>query len=471
MKSEKQGELVRSLGLFSVFMLTVSSIIGSGIYKKVAPMSAALGSADLVLWCLVAAGLISLFGALSNAEIAGMLADSGGEYVYYRKIYNKFFAFLFGWTNFTAIRSASAASVAYVFAESLNSMIRLPTLPATWAQISLWGVFTPFDNFGVKLVAILLIGGLSYVNYIGLKFGEGLSRWILIMVVASILLIIVLGLTIGGGSYENFQTPASNYVQRSWIDAEFLSGVFAALLAAFWAYEGWSAIGYLGGEIKNPNRTLPMAFGLGVLFVIVVYVGINFTYLFILPIDEVIQADQSQNVIVAVEVVKRFLGAPGAVFISILILFTTLGCTNTTLLTPPRLFYAMAKEGMFFKSSAYIHPRYNTPSNAITLQGWWAAILILSGSFDQLTDMLVFASFIFYGATALGVFILRVKMPDAPRPYKAWGYPIVPAFFVLFCLALVIVTLIAKPREALLGLGLMLAGIPFYLYWNRKSPD
>lgn len=434
-------------------------------------MSTALGSADLVLWCLVAAGLISLFGALSNAEIAGMLADSGGEYVYYRKIYNKFFAFLFGWTNFTAIRSASAASVAYVFAESLNSLISLPTLPETWAQISLWGIFTPFDNFGVKLVAILLIGGLSYVNYIGLKFGEGLSRWILIMVVLSIFLIIILGLTIGGGSYANFQTPATNYVQHSWTDAEFLSGVFAALLAAFWAYEGWSAIGYLGGEIKNPNRTLPMAFGLGVLFVIVVYVGINFTYLYILPIDEVIQADQSQNVIVAVEVVRRFLGGPGAIFISILILFTTLGCTNTTLLTPPRLFYAMAKEGMFFKSSAYIHPKYNTPSNAITLQGWWAAILIFSGSFDQLTDMLVFASFIFYGATALGVFVLRVKMPDAPRPYKAWGYPIVPAFFVLFCLALVIVTLVAKPREALMGLGLMLAGIPFYLYWNRKSSD
>lgn len=431
-------------------------------------MSAALGSADLVLWCLVAAGLISLFGALSNAEIAGMLADSGGEYVYYRKIYNKFFAFLFGWTNFTAIRSASAASVAYVFAESLNSMISLPTLPDAWAQISLWGIFTPFDNFGVKLVAILLIGGLSYVNYIGLKFGEGLSRWILIMVVLSIFLIIILGLTIGGGSYANFQTPATNYVQHSWTDAEFLSGVFAALLAAFWAYEGWSAIGYLGGEIKNPNRTLPMAFGLGVLFVIVVYVGINFTYLYILPIDEVIQADRSQNVIVAVEVVRRFLGGPGAIFISILILFTTLGCTNTTLLTPPRLFYAMAKEGMFFKSSAYIHPKYNTPSNAITLQGWWAAILIFSGSFDQLTDMLVFASFIFYGATALGVFVLRVKMPDAPRPYKAWGYPIVPAFFVLFCLALIIVTLVAKPREALMGLGLMLAGIPFYLYWNRK---
>ena len=430
-------------------------------------MSAALGSADLVLLCMVLAGVISLFGALSNAEIAGMLADSGGEYVYYRKIYNKFFAFLFGWTNFTAIRSASAASVAYVFAESLNAMITLPTLPDSWAHVTFLEIFTPFDNLGVKAVAILLIAALSYVNYIGLNFGEGLSRWILILVVVSIILIIILGLTIGGGSYTNFKTPATGFVHHSWSDKEFLSGIFAALLAAFWAYEGWSAIGFIGGEIKNPNRTLPLALGLGVLTVIVIYFGINFTYLYVLPMDDIIKADQSQNTIVAVEVVKRFLGGPGAFLISILILFTTLGCTNTTLLAPPRLFYAMAKEGTFFKSCAYIHPKYNTPSTGIVLQGWWAGALILSGSFDQLTDMLVFASFIFYGATALGVFVLRVKMPDVPRPYKAWGYPFVPALFILFCVALIVVTLITKPREALMGLGLMMAGVPFYFYWNR----
>jgi APA family basic amino acid/polyamine antiporter len=469
MQEQKQGHLIRSLGLFSVFMLTVSSIIGSGIYKKVAPMSAALQLPMWVLICWVLAGIITLCGALSNAEVAGMLAGSGGEYVYYRKIYNKFFAFLFGWSSFTAIRSASAASLAYVFAQSFNSLVPLPALPDSWASVSWSGVFTPFDNFGVKMVAILLILGLSYVSYRGLKLGEGVSKIVLIVVVASIFLIIVLGLTIGGGSLANFQTPARSYVSSSVFDVGFLKQIFAALLAAFWAYEGWTPIGYLGGEIKNPNRNLPLALILGVLFVILVYVTINFTYLWVLPIDEIIHVHQTQNTIAAVEVVRHFLGGPGALGISILILLTTFGATNSTLLAPPRLYYAMARDGIFFKGASYIHPEYNTPSKSILYQAFWSCALVFSGSFDQLTDMLVFASFIFYGATALGVFVLRIKMPDVPRPYKAWGYPVVPALFILFCIGLVFVTLFAKPREALFGLSLMLIGVPFYWFWNRKN--
>ncbi|HMR56930.1 MAG TPA: amino acid permease, partial [Cyclobacteriaceae bacterium] len=168
-------------------------------------------------------------------------------------------------------------------------------------------------------------------------------------------------------------------------------------------------------------------------------------------------------------VVGHFLGNGGIMFMSVLILFTTFGCTNTTLLPPPRLYYAMAKEGMFFKGAAQIHPVYHTPSKAILYQAVWSSVLVLSGSFDQLTDMLIFAAFIFYGATALGVFILRVKMPDAPRPYKVWGYPVIPALFILFCIVLVVVTLTSKPREALMGLALMFSGVPFYFYWNRKT--
>ena len=468
MEEAKQGKLVRSLGLFSVFLLVVSSVIGSGIYKKVAPMSAELQSPTWVLVCWILAGVITLCGALSNAEVAGLLADSGGEYVYYRKIYNKFFAFLFGWSSFTAIRSAGASSLAYVFAQSFNSLVPLPVLPESWSTISLFGVFTPFDNFGVKALAILLIIILSYVNFRGLKLGEGVSKFILLIVVASIFLIIVLGLTIGGGSMANFQTPATGYVSRSLTDPGFFAPIFAALLAAFWAYEGWNPIGFISGEMKNPNRDLPLALVFGVLFVMLVYVTINFTYLWVLPIDEIIQVHRLKNEIAAVAVVRHFLGSTGGLFISILILLTTLGATNTTLLFPPRLYYAMAKEGVFFKGASFIHPVYNTPSKAIVFQGIWASVLVLSGSFDQLTDMLIFASFIFYGATTLGVFVLRVKMPDAYRPYKAWGYPVVPALFILFCLVLVPVTFLAKPREAMVGLSLMLAGVPFYWYWTRK---
>lgn len=464
-----QGKLVRSIGLFSAFILTVSSVIGSGVYKKVAPMSAELLSADLVLLCWGLAGVITLCGALSNAEIASMLADSGGEYVYFRKIYNRFFAFIFGWTSFAVIRSAAAASIAYVFAHSFNSLITLPVLPDEWAQVSLFGLFTPFHNFGVKSLTVLLIFGLSYNNYVGLKFGEGLSKAVTLIVVISILLIVILGLTIGGGSVENFQTPATGFKPMSWLDPAFIKMIFAALLAAFWAYEGWTSTGFIGGEIKNTHRNLPLALVSGVSFVMVVYLCINFTYLYVLPIDQIIAVHNSVNNIAGVEVVRSFSGNIGALAMAVLILITTFGCTNTTLLGPPRLYYAMAKEGVFFKSASYIHPRYNTPSKAIFIQAVWASVLVFSGSFDQLTDMLIFAAFIFYGATALGVFILRVKMPDAPRPYKAVGYPVVPAIFILFCVALIVITLIGRPREALIGLGLMASGLPFYWYWNRKA--
>jgi APA family basic amino acid/polyamine antiporter len=469
MTEQPQGQLIRSLSLFAAFMLTVSSVIGSGIYKKVAPMSVELLSPSLVLLCWVLAGLITLCGALSNAEIASMLADSGGEYVYYRKIYNKFFAFLYGWTSFTVIRSASLASIGYVFAQSFNALLPLPQFPDAIAGISIFGVFTPFHNFGVKALTIGLILVLTTINYRGLKGGEGLSRYVLILVTAVIAIIVLLGLTIGGGSLQNLQVNAAEYVSRPWYDAGLIKAMFAALLAAFWAYEGWATTGYLGGEIKNPNRNLPLALVFGVLFVMGVYVCVNFTYLYVLPIDQIVEVGKTQNTIAAVVVVQHILGNPGVLFISLLILLTTFGATNTTALMPPRLYYAMAKEGVFFKGAAFIHPTYNTPSKAFVIQAIWASVLVLSGSFDQLTDMLVFASFIFYGATSLGVFILRHKMPDAPRPYKAWGYPVVPALFIIFCVALVVITLMTKPREALLGLGLMFTGVPFYYYWSRKT--
>jgi APA family basic amino acid/polyamine antiporter len=466
-----QGKLVRSLGLFSAFILTVSSVIGSGVYKKVAPMSAELLSPDWVVICWVLAGVISLFGALSNAEVASLLAESGGEYVYFKRIYNRFFAFIFGWTTFTVIRSAAVASIAYVFAHSFNTLVQLPVLPDSLAKLNIAGIFYPFDNFGVKSLTVILIICLSWVNYRGLSFGEGLSRIILIIVVISIFLIIISGMTIGGGSYSNFRTPATGYHPQPFFSSGFIKSMFAAMLAAFWAYEGWSATGYIGGEIRNPYRNLPLALIFGVIFTILLYVVVNFTYLWVMPVDEMISVYQSQNTIAAVAVVGKFLGAPGAVFIAVLVLITTFGCTNTTLLAPPRLYYAMAREGLFFRSASYIHPRFNTPSKAILIQAVWSSVLVFSGSFDQLTDMLIFAAFIFYGATTLGVFVLRVKMPDALRPYKTWGYPVIPALFIIFCIVLILVTLAGKPREALIGLALIASGLPFYWYWNRKLKE
>ncbi|MEO6037992.1 MAG: amino acid permease, partial [Saprospiraceae bacterium] len=441
---KQQGQLIRSLSLAAATILVVSSVIGSGVYKKVAPMSAELLSPTLVLWAWVLAGVISLCGALSNAEIAGMMADSGGEYVYFRKIYGRFMAFLWGWSTFAVIKTAAVASIAYVFAQSFNAIIPLPHLPVDIENIELL-VFKPFENAGVKGLTILLILVLTFLNTRGLKGAAALSTWITRLVILGLLTIIISGLALGGGSMRNFQTPATNYIAHDWTDFTFIKAMFAALLAAFWAYEGWNTVGFIGGEIKNPHRNLPLALFAGMMIIIGAYLLVNFTYLYVLPIDELIGVHQAKNDIAAVAVVRHFAGGVGATWISLIILLTTLGCTNSTILMPPRVYYAMAKDGLFFKRAAEIHPTYHTPNPALWMQGLWACLLVLSGSFDQLTDMLIFAAFFFYGATAFGVFVMRRREPNAERPYKVWGYPIVPALFVLFCVALIVITCFTHP--------------------------
>lgn len=431
-------------------------------------MSSDLLSPDLVLTAWILGGIISLCGALSNAEIAGMMAGSGGEYVYFKRIYGKFIAFMWGWSTFAVIKTASVSSISYVFAHSFNSIIPLPHLPAEIESIRI-GIFQPFDNFGVKALTILLIIVLTWLNSRGLKGGAGFSEWITKLVVISLVGIVISGLLFGGGSFENFQTPSTQYVARSWFDPGFISALFAALLAAFWAYEGWNTVGFLGGEMKNPNRDLPLALFFGLLIIMGAYVLVNFTYLFVLPVDRFVEIHQAKNDIAAVAVIRHFAGPTGAFIISLVILITTLGCANSTVLMPPRVYQAMAKDGLFFPAAANIHPVFNTPNSALWMQCIWACLLVLSGSFDQLTDMLIFAAFFFYGATAFGVFILRKREPDAERPYKVWGYPIVPMLFVAFCAALIIITCYTKPREAMMGIGLMLTGVPLYFYWNGKK--
>ena len=466
---EKQsGQLIRSLSLAAATILVVSSVIGSGVYKKVAPMSAELLSPSLVLWAWVLAGVISLCGALSNAEIAGMMADSGGEYVYFRRIYGRFMAFLWGWSTFAVIKTAAVASIAYVFSQSFNAIIPLPHLPASIESIEFL-VFKPFENAGVKGLTILLILVLTFLNTRGLKGAAALSTWITRLVIVGLLAIVVSGLVFGGGSLANFQTPSIRYVPQDWTDFTFIKAMFAALLAAFWAYEGWNTVGFIGGEIKNPHRNLPLALFAGMMVIIGAYVLVNFTYLYVLPIDELIGVHEAKNDIAAVAVVRHFAGGVGATLISIVILLTTLGCTNSTILMPPRVYYAMAKDGLFFRRAAEIHPTYHTPNPALWMQGLWACLLVLSGSFDQLTDMLIFAAFFFYGATAFGVFIMRRREPDAERPYRVWGYPVVPALFIVFCVALIIITCFNHPREAVIGTVLMLSGVPFYFWWGRRK--
>jgi APA family basic amino acid/polyamine antiporter len=455
-------KLNRSLGLRLVVVIVIGNIIGSGVYKKIAPMTADLHSSGWILICWILAGIISLFGALCNAEVAGLLADTGGEYVYYQKIYNKFFAFLFGWSLFTVIQTAAISALAYVFAESLNSVIHLPEVLSSWKDVQVAGIFKPFANLNVKLVAIILIVILTWINTRGIKTGAGFSMAILILVFASIFLIIAFGLTSSAAHVSNITMQTTDNTPVTF------SAVFTAMLAAFWAYQGWASVGYVGGEIKDAKRNLPKGIVIGIFTIIILYLLVNTTYLSLLTIPQLEEVNNAGNKIAAIEAVRSFWGSNGVLFISILIFITTLGCCNATILSSCRTYFAMASEGLFFRSVSKLNDK-QAPVNSLRYQCVWACILVLSGTFDQLTDMIIFAVFIYYGATTLGVFILRKKMPDAPRPYKVWGYPIVPAIVVIFCAVLIINTVFSRPREAAIGAALMLTGVPMYFIFKKNN--
>ncbi len=456
-----QKNLVRTLGLWYVVIFVVANIIGSGVYKKIAPMAAELHSSVWILVAWIVGGIITLFGALSNAEVAGLLADTGGDYIYFKKIYNRFFAFMYGWSIFTVIQTATISSLAYVFAQSLNSIITIPSVFSSLQHFSVAGVFFPFQDFGVKLTAILLILILTGLNISGLKSGAGVSRAILFMVFIGLFTIVIFGL-------NNAAARPANFINLKELTGGTvtISAFYTAMLAAFWAYQGWASVGFIGGEIKDAKKNIPKGIVAGVFIVIFIYLIVNITYLTLLSIPQLSQINASGNQIAAVEAVRSFWGRGGVMFISLLILITTLGCTNASILTGARPYYAMARDKLFFKGIAKIN-NANVPSNSLLWQGIWASVLVLSGTFDQLTDMIIFSVFIFYGANSLGVFILRRRMPDAHRPYKVWGYPYVPAIFILFCIGLFFNTIITRPREAAIGLILIFSGIPVY-FWMKK---
>lgn len=464
-----ESGLLTRLGFFTALMIVISSMIGSGVFKKIAPMSLELGSPGLILLAWLLAGIVTLFGSATNAEIAGLIAEPGGQYAYFKKMYGKPFAFFYGWSCFAVIQSASIASIAYVFAESVNSVVALPHLPESLESITILGIFKPFESAGVKGLTILTILFLTGANYLGVVFGGNITNVFTILKVAGILSVIILGLAIGGNSlatdgnffsYNNYNNAGSLGV---------FGAMFAAMLSAFWAYDGWNNIGYLGGEIKNPKKNIPVALYGGVTIVIIVYLIVNFVYLYVMPIDEIKSVAQTKNTIIAVEVMRKILGNYGSFFISVLIMISTFGTTNGTILASSRIYFAMARDGLFFKSAGNCHSRFKTPHTSLVIQGLWASALVLTGTFDQLTDMLIFASFIFYGAGAFGVFVLRKSMKDVHRPYKIFGYPFVPGFFVLFCFLLVVITIVQNPRDSGIGLALIFAGIPFAIFWKKRQ--
>ena len=475
------GKLLRQLGLFVTITIVVGAVIGSGIFKKPAIMASQLGSPEMLLIVWLVAGIITFFGALTNTEIAGMITETGGQYVYFQKMYGDFVAYLYGWSMFAVVQAGSIASITYVFAEYTQYFFLLPRLPeATEKAFELYipfiGYIYPLQNLGVKLLAIFVINFLSAINYYGVRFGGGVAAFFTTMKVTAILALVIIGFAAGNGSFEHFTTASAVVHHEGW---GMVLAFTAALSGAFWAYDGWNNITYIAGEVKQPQRNIPLGLFWGTIIVIVVYLLVNLAYLYILPIDVM-----AKSTLVAADAAQAVMGNIGGGFIAAAVMISTFGTSNGTIMVSARVYYAMAEKKVFFPSLATIHPKFRTPSVSLVVQSIWTSILILSGTFDTLTDMLIFVSWIFYGMGAAGVFVLRKKMPDVERPYKVWGYPIVPAVFIVFSFFFVILTLYndinnyllnnfapGEPRiiKSLFGLLFVAIGIPLYVYFKKRE--
>lgn len=467
-EAKKPTSLIKSFGLKMAIIIVMSSIIGSGVFKKVAPMAELLHTPWLVILAWFLAGIIILFGVLSIAELGVMFPHSGGPFSWLEKVYGKATSFLYGWACFTVIQTAAISSIAFVFAGALNTFVTLPQLPLQWQAMDFLGLH-PFSNFGAKLIACILIIFLTVVNIKGAKKGGNLSEFFTLLIIISILIIIFAAFSSSQGSIETLKTASSNYPPAGFTVIGLFSAMVLAIRNAFWGYEGWIALGFIGEEIKNPSKNLPKALTIGIIGVILIYVLINTAYLYVMPIDEMIAAiNQNENSIAAVVVTNKLFGTGGTYIISAMIMISTFGCTNATILVSSRIYYAMAKKGLFFKNAAQIHPKNKTPHYSLKYQCIWACILIFSGSFDTLTDMLIITAFIFFGLIVSGVIYYRIKNKDIVRPYKTPGYPFVPIVFVVFCIILLVISLIESPVKSIIGIGFIFSGLPFYYYWNRK---
>jgi basic amino acid/polyamine antiporter, APA family len=448
-------ELKRDLGLWSAVAIVVGTVIGSGIFLVPRTMIQRVGSPEMVFVVWVVGGLLSLAGALSYAELAAAMPEAGGEYVYLREAYGPVWGFLYSWTQMWVAKSGSIATLAtgffyYLtnFLPELNGVLMVVPLP-----IGAHGA--PLEIRYGQIFAMVLILFLAGVNYFGVKVGGEVQVAVTVIKVALILFIIVVGLGWG-------HRPAQVASPAAHIPLGF-AGFFAAMVAALWAYDGWNNVSMVASEIRQPQRNLPLALIWGTLAVAIIYLLANAAYFYVLSPAEVAASNR-----VAAEMMRRVLDGAGANIVSVAAMISIFAALNGSILSGARVPYAAARDGLFFRSIARVHPRFHTPGVSILALSAWAALLVLSGSYDQLFTYVIFASWLLYGMTTAAVIVLRRKRPDLIRPYSTLGYPVVPVLFVASALCLVISTLFDSPRESLLGLALILAGLPFYFHWRKQ---
>jgi len=429
------------LSLIDVVGILVGSVIGSGIFIVPATIAAEVQSPLLMLTVWVVGGVLSFFGALAFAELGAAYPSAGGMYVYLREAYGPLIAFLFGWTLFLVIDSGAVATLAMAFASKYLPYF----VPLTWVQI--------------KIVALVFVALLVGVNYVGVRYGATLQNILTAIKFAAILAVV-------GAVFVFADGQPRNYVEPAWQGTPMgLVGAFGvALVASLWAYKGWEAVSFSAGEVKMPQRVLPLGLLGGTALIIVLYLATNLAYLWVFSTTEIAGSSR-----IASDAMNVALGPIGAGFIALAILFSMFGAANGNILTAPRVFFAMARDGLFFKRLANVHERFLTPHVSIVALGIWAAVLSVSGTFEQLATYVVFGQWIFFGLTVGAVIVLRKKQPNVTRPYRTWGYPVTPLVFIAAALYISFNTLFTQPWNALAGLLIIGSGIPAYLFWRHKA--
>jgi APA family basic amino acid/polyamine antiporter len=455
--SNKKPTLVRGLGLLDSVLLLVSGIIGSSIFLTAKDIAAPLPQPVLFLLVWVLGALISLCACFAFAELGSMFPDSGGQYIYLREAYGDLIAFLYGWMLFAVANGGTIAALSVASAAYVGQVV--PFVSQEHVAFSILGIaVTRAHLFGLLLIAIL-----TYVNVVGLRWGallQNVSTWTKFAAMGAF---VCLGFAIGKGHWSNFHAQGVPLTMGLGPGA-LISALGVGLIAVFWAYDGWVYITWVAGEVKEPRKNVPLAMVLGVIAVGVIYIAMNLTYMYALPLKEIAAHETIAHAAAAVLFSPR-----AAAWLSLMIAISCFSAAATCTLSGARVYMAMAQHGVFFKRMAVIHPKWRTPAFSLIGQGIWAALLTLSGRYDQLYTYVIYGMVLSYTLTVISLFWLRWKRPEIPRPYRCTGYPWLPAIYVVIGTAWTLNTIVTRPTEAFWGTTIVLIGVPGYLYWKRTG--
>jgi APA family basic amino acid/polyamine antiporter len=445
--------LVRGLGRWDAVLLTVGSVIGTGIFITPADVARALPHHGLILLVWAGGGLLTLAGALTYAELGTIYPRAGGMYHYLKEAYGPFSGFLYGWACFLVIMSGGIAALAVAFGEYLGSF--LPFFATTNVLWTLQLGPSTWTVSGGQVAAAAAILILTAINYVGLREGAFVQNLLTVLKIGAIVVFAGLAFLV--------ESRHSAAIAGAIPDVSLLGGFAVAMIAALWTYDGWYGPTFSAGEMRQPQKTLPFGLVGGTVLIMALYALINLVYFRSLSIEEMAATPRIAETSAAV-----LFGSIGGRLMSAAVLISTLGCTSASILYSSRIYHPMARDRVFFKGLAKVHPKYHTPGRSLWAQSIWAAVLALSGSYEQLYTYVVFTSLVFHVATAGSVIVLRIKRPDVERPYRVPGYPIVPLLFILTSTALVVSTIVQSPVESLAGLALLAIGVPAYLWWRRN---